>query len=128
MRLFKVITLLSIVTLAALVYVHQQVELVKVSYLIDAGEKKLKDILDHKENLGYNIENLESPSRLEKILVSKKIDVAFPKRNQVILAKTAGVNIRREAYLKTAGVERKVNILGIFDFFSPRAEAQAKEK
>ena len=59
---------IGFITLVALVYVHQQIELIKLSYAIECKEKKLKEILDHNEGLGYNIENLEDPARLEQIL------------------------------------------------------------
>ena len=84
MRLFRSIASIAVVTIAALVYVHQQVELVKLSYSIESKEKKLKDMLDHKERLDYNINNLEDPARLEKILMSKNIDVVFPGKYNVV--------------------------------------------
>ena len=127
MRLFRSIASIALLTLVALVYVHQQVELVKLSYSIETKEKKLKDMLDHKERLDYNINNLEDPSRLEKILMSKNIDVAFPgKYNVVKVAKvTTG---SAEDRLRSSSIDKKFNIFGIADFLSPRAEAQAKER
>lgn len=118
---------IAVVTLAALIYVHQQVELVKLSYAIDYKEKNLEDMLDRKQNLEYNINNLEAPSRLEKVLVSRKVDIAFPKRSQVVRAANYSHNTRSSA-IRAAGVERKVNRFGIFEFFGLKAEAQAKEK
>ena len=47
-------------------------------------------MLDHKERLDYNINNLEDPSRLEKILMSKNIDVAFPGKYNVVKVAKAG--------------------------------------
>ena len=127
MRLFRSIASIAVITLVALVYVHQQVELVKLSYSIEAKEKKLKDLLDHKERLDYNINNLEDPSRLEKILISKNIDVAFPgKYNVVKVAKAADRST--EDRLRSSGIDKKFNVFGIADFLSPRAEAQAKER
>ena len=127
MRLFRSIASIAVLTLVALVYVHQQVELVKLSYSIDAKEKKFKEMLDHKERLDYNINNLEDPSRLEKILMSKNIDVAFPgKYNVVKVAKvTTG---SAEDRLRSSSIDKKFNVFGIADFLSPRAEAQAKER
>lgn len=118
---------MTFVTIAALAYVHQQVELVKISYAIDIKEKKMKELVDMREGLRYSIENLESPSRLEKVLLSKNINIAFPKRTEVVPTKAIAVARRTEG-VRTAGVERKAGIFGIFDFFSPRAEAHAKEK
>ena len=127
MRLFRSIASIAVLTLVALVYVHQQVELVKLSYSIDAKEKKLKDMLDHKERLDYNINNLEDPSRLENILMSKNIDVAFPgKYNVVKIAKLTDRSA--EDRLRSSSVDKKFNVFGIADFLSPRAEAQAKER
>lgn len=112
----------------ALVYVHQQIELVKLSYVIDYKERKLEYILDHKDNLEYNINDLEAPSRLEKSLVSRKIDVFFPKKGQIVkVVKIAPANIRK-ASLGTVGIERKVNRFGIFEFFGLSREAQAEER
>jgi len=127
MRLFKSIASIMVATLVALVYVHQQVELVKLSYSIETKEKNLKVLLDRKDRLDYTINNLEDPSRLEKILMAKNIDVAFPGRYNVVkVAKlTSG---SPEERLRSSGVDRKFNILGIADFLSPRAEAQAKER
>ena len=127
MRVFRHTLSIFLITLVALLYVHQQVELVKLSYSIDAKEKKLKDMLDHKERLDYNINNLEDPARLEKILMSKNIDVAFPgKYNVVKVAKVTPGSA--EDRLRSSGIDKKFNVLGIADFLSPRAEAQAKER
>lgn len=117
------------VTLMALVYVHQHVEMVKLSYSIERKEKKVKELLDRRASLGYNINNLESPSRLEKVLIAQKIDIAFPKRNHVINSARLNDQLRTNAHLKNMGLERRPNILnGIIDFFSPRAEAQTRGK
>jgi len=129
MKFFKTIISLSCITVLALLYVHQQIELVKMSYSLEQREKKLKDMLDHNESLGYNIGNLESPSRLEQTLIARNIDVAFPKRGDVV--KVARLNRAvngREAYLNAAGSEKGLNLLGLFEFISPAREAQAKEK
>ncbi|MDD5428653.1 MAG: hypothetical protein PHI58_05400 [Candidatus Omnitrophica bacterium] len=127
MGLFRSIAVIAVVTLTGLVYVHQQVELVKLSYSIETKEKKLKVLLDHKERLNYNIDNLEAPARLEKILMSKNIDVGFPgKHNVVKIAKATAGNA--EDHLRSSGIDRRFNPLGIVDFLSPRAEAQARER
>lgn len=118
---------MAIITIISLVYVHQQVELVKLSYAIESKEKKIKDVLDRKEALSYNIENLESPSRLERVLSARKIDIAYPKRGNVFRFAAAPSSVKQDQ-LRHIGVEKKINILGFLDFFSSRAEAQAREK
>ena len=128
MKLFKSVAFIMLITLIALIYVHQQVELVKLSYTIDSKERRLKDILDHNETLGYNIKNLEAPSRLEGVLLAQKIDIAFPKRDHVVRVARLNRVAKNGESIRAAGLERKVNIFGIFDFFSPAREAQAREK
>ena len=127
MRLFKYITLLGIVTLVALVYVHQQVELVKLSYEIDCKEKKLKEMLDRKGILRYNISNLESPSRLEKVLSKRKISVSYPKKGQVIrLARNSSYVPSRP--LRVSGLEERAGVFKLFDFLGGRPDVHAREK
>ena len=128
MRLFKSVLFVTFITLAALIYVHQQVELVKLSYAIECKEKKLKDVLDHRESLGYNIDNLESPFRLEQVLLSRNINVGFPRRGHVIGATKLASGVRYEDRMRATFADKKINFLGFLDFFSPKAEAQAKEK
>ncbi len=128
MKFFKTIISVSCVTLLALLYVHQQVELVKLSYAIEQRERALKDMLDHNESLGYNIDNLESPSRLEQVLISKKIDVNFPKRGQVVKVARFLTPVNRKEALSASNPQKGPGILGFFEFISPAREAQAKEK
>jgi hypothetical protein len=119
---------MSLVTLIALIYVHQQVELVKLSYSINNKEKMLKVMLDRKDRLGYNVYNLEAPSRLESVLLSKNVDIAFPKRSNVVKVAKVGQNAESEKIIRNSALEGKFNFFGILEFFSPRAEAQAEEK
>ena len=129
MRLLKSLTAISAITFLALIYVHQQVELVKLSYAITYKEKKIKDMLDRKESLRYNIANLEDPARLEGVLLAKKIDISFPKKDHVFKVAQSTDRIREnEAPLRVAVLEGKGAMSGILEFFGFRAEAQAKEK
>lgn len=127
-RLFKSVISISAVTVMALAYVHQQVELVKLSYAIEKKEKKLEHILDRKERLEYNINYLEEPSRLEKMLSSRNIEIAMPKRNQVVnIAGATKRSLDRNQHTPRIGIEKRHNILSFFEFLGFRTEAQAKE-
>ena len=126
MRAFKTVAFIVFVTVVALVYVHQQIELVKLSYSIGCKEKKLKDVLDRNEGLGYNIENLEDPARLEQILLSKNIDITFPRPNNIIRAARTKARMAEDG-LKAIGIEKSFNLFGVLEIFSPRAEAQTKD-
>jgi len=127
MKMTKPVILIIVLTFFSLAYVHQQVELVKLSYAIESREKKMKDMLDYKDSISYTIKNLESPSRLEKILFAKNIDVALPKASQVVMAREATAKPAIGERLKAAGLDRRFDLFGILDFLNPRAEAQAKQ-
>ena len=128
MRLFKYIILLGAVTFIALAYVHQQVELVKLSYEIDCKEKKLKEMLDRKGVLRYNISNLESPSRLEKVLLEKKVSVSYPKKGHVIRLARNPSYVPSGKFLRVSGLEERAAIFKLFDFLGGRPEVHAREK
>lgn len=128
MRVLRTAASITFITAMALLYVHQQIELVKVSYAIECRERKLKDMLDRREGLGYNINNLQDPSRMEKVLLSRNIDIAFPKRANVLTSAGMTSHMEAEDRLRSASVEKKVNLLGFFDFLSQSKEAQARER
>ena len=120
--------MISCFTIMAVLYVHQQVELVKVSYAIEHKERLLKDMLDHNNHLGYNIDNLESPSCLEQTLLARHIDITFPKKGNVVTV--AGSPKSRAAdreRLQAAKVNTRFGMFSIIDFFTQGREAQAKE-
>ena len=125
MSFVKHMAAVGLVTALALAYVHQHVELVKLSYTIRHNEMRLAKLLDHNEQLGYNIRNLENPSRLEKILQAQHIETFMPKRGQVVSARCPCIAGARSAPA-TIAVETW-SPLRIFEFLGFRAEAQAHE-
>ncbi len=126
MRAFKVLIVIVSATVVALSYVHQQVELVKLSYLIELKEKTLKDVLDQNEGLGYNVNNLESPNRLEEALLAKRVEIAFPKRGHVV--KLASSKHRRsDSRPYTLKAAKRYDVFAFFDFLTPKAEAQVNQ-
>lgn len=113
-------------TLGALLYVHQQVELVKLSYAIECKEKSLKQMLDHNQGLGYNIDKLEAPSRLEAALFAKSIEVSFPKQTNIV--RTASVKKTGKKHSLRLAKAKDPGISGMLDFLIPRAEARTHDK
>jgi hypothetical protein len=128
MRFMKTVITIVFVTAAAVIYVHQQVELVKLSYDIESKERIVKDMLDRNGRLGYNIGNLEAPSRLEGALIARKIDVAFPKKGNVVTVARRSSGQRNEMVLRSSGIEKRALAVGLIDFFTQSREAQAREK
>lgn len=128
MRLVRSVLPIVIFTLASLMYVHQQVELVKLSYLIEEKEKRLNEVLDRRERLSYNIKNLEAPSRLESVLLAKNIDITFPRKGNVVkMTRPYVISERGASSLRSNGIEKSFNIFGFLDFITPKAEAHQAE-
>jgi len=129
MRLLRSVLPIVIFTAASLMYVHQQVELVKLSYLIENKEKRLNEVLDRREQLSYNIKNLEAPSRLESVLLAKNIDITFPKKGNVIkMVRPYVVNKNGFSDIRSGGFEQKFNLFGFLDFLTSKAEAHQAEE
>lgn len=124
MKLLRSIFPIVFFTAISLMYVHQQVELVKLSYSIEKREKVLNELLDRRDQLSYNIQNLEAPSRLESVLLARKIDITFPKKGNVMkISRPYVINSNGLSGIRSSGLERRVNIFGFLDFFTPKAEA-----
>ncbi len=129
MRLLRSVLPIAIFTVASLMYVHQQVELVKLSYTIEKKERRLNEVLDRREQLSYNIKNLEAPSRLESVLLAKNIEITFPRKGNVVKM-TRPYIMKQGGFsdLRSSGLEKRFNIFGFFDFFTSRAEAHQAEE
>lgn len=124
---------MTMITCVALSYVHQQVELVKLSYSIGYKEKKLKESLDRNASLSYNIENLEDPLRLEEVLLAKNINITMPKRANIVrtvsgseLANLDGQKTQES--LRVIGLKKGMEFLRFLDIFSSKAEAQTRTR
>ena len=129
MRLSRSVLPIVIFTVASLMYVHQQVELVKLSYLMEKKEKRLNEALDRREQLSYNIKNLEAPSRLESALLAKNIDITFPKKGNVVnMTRPYVIAKRGISDIRSGGLEKRFNIFGFLDFLTPKAEAHQAEE
>ena len=127
MRALKVLSVIIVITLASVLYVHQQVELVKLSYAIETREKGVVLLLDRKEKLVYNLDNILSPSRLERTLLTKNIKMEYPRREQVI-GVAAKQRLYRKEPIRLARGPKKGIANSILDFIGMGPEAQAKER
>jgi hypothetical protein len=127
MRVCRILFLICAITIVALFYVHQQVELVKLSYAVESGEKGLSVLLDQREKLVYNLNNLSSPSRLERILVARKVDVEYPAKEQVIRVVTRWEPGSRES-LKFARASKRGIVDNLLELIGMGPEAHAKER
>ncbi len=127
MKLTKFSLLVISITVLSLLYVHQQVELIKLSYAIASSEKQVLHLLDQRDRLVYNLNNLEAPLRLEKSLFAKETAFEFPARWQLIEIAEAPKETSRD-FMKLANFPKRSLLENITQLFSLRAEAQAQEK
>ena len=127
MKVFRTFTLIFVFMIIGLVYVHQQIELVKVSYAIESSQKRVSVLLDQRERLVYNLDNLMAPKRMEGVLVAKNIKIEYPKKEQVIKVAMARVPGKRPAVM-LARVRKKGAVDNFLEFAGIVQEAQAKER
>ena len=76
---------LCLVTAASLFYVYQEVEVVKVGYVIRKQEETKILFLDRARALKYNVARLKAPSNLERRLTAQRIVLQSPKSWQTVV-------------------------------------------
>ena len=72
-RFFKNVIGIVLCAVFALFYVHQEIEVVKTSFLINQHRHQLTIALDQYRSLVYNLSRLESPERIEDTLSRNEI-------------------------------------------------------
>jgi hypothetical protein len=77
-RFFKSVSIILLCTVFALFYVHQEIEVVKTSFLINQHRHQLTLALDQYRSLVYNLSRLESPERIEDTLITNEIILCSP--------------------------------------------------
>ena len=81
----RFITCLVLTTAASLFYVYQEVEAVKVGYMIRKQEETKTLYLDRARALKYNIARLKAPNNLERRLLNARIVLQAPKSWQTLV-------------------------------------------
>ena len=81
----RFITCLVLATAASLFYVYQEVEAVKVGYMIRKQEETKTLYLDRARALKYNIARLKAPNNMERRLLSARIVLQAPKSWQTLV-------------------------------------------
>lgn len=84
MNLGKFLIVTSIIVIMSLGYIHQQVELVKVSYQINRHEQVLAQLVDQNKILGYNVSYLKAAPHLEKRLIARQVKLSMPQTQAVV--------------------------------------------
>ncbi|MBI4335397.1 MAG: hypothetical protein HY589_01935 [Candidatus Omnitrophica bacterium] len=121
MRIYKFSITLTVITLLALLYVHQQVELLKISYGINTNEKETARLLDQNRSLMYNMTRLKSPVNLDKKFLAVRKDYAIPQQWQIV--KVNAPSAPRQTVVRVAQSEKRTG--GILKIFGRPKEAFA---
>jgi hypothetical protein len=124
MRLAKFISIVGLITLIAVIYVHLQVQIYEYAYKGKKKELAFKELLDRKSNAMYNVNSLESVQYLGTRLLNSDYNLQFAGREQVVklavplqLAETINPELKNSENQKT-------NFL--VNLFSLKSQAEAK--
>lgn len=128
MKIYRFLITTTIITVIALIYVNQQVALIRLSYNIKEKEKVYSDLLDRNKILLYNVKHLESPARLEKVLLAKNMKLEVPSKERVILV---SAELGRTGTAEPKGIVKATSTFGrirqaIASIFALGPEAQAR--
>ncbi|MFH1395385.1 MAG: hypothetical protein ABIH09_04430 [Candidatus Omnitrophota bacterium] len=120
MKLHKIIFSGIIITIIAVGYVHQRIEIVKAGYTLQKNISCLTSLVDQNSKLMYNLSKLESPGHLLASLSGQEIEFANHR--------TGGINNYQIAYNTVdEGVLGGSLIERFFDVFTLSAEARSRE-
>ena len=110
-----------LVTIMAVGYVHQQVEIVKTGYSLQKDREHLSRLVDQNSKLMYNLFKLESPRHLLASMNNEKIEFAgyTAKRNDI-----RSYRLSRADYNGTG--EARSFVGRFLDFFVTDAEASPR--
>ncbi len=113
-----------VVTICTLLYVHQNIEILKTGYSISTNQKALSYSLDQHRRLVYNLGKLKSPLALETRLHAEEIKLVEADINHIYYASVAsakGVNKASSGFIKNNRVRLIDRML---DLFTEKAEAR----
>ena len=114
---------LIVVTLAGLFYVYEEVQVVKIGYVIRKQEETRMLLLDRARALKYNISRLKAPNNLERKLLAQRIVLASPKSWQTLMiASSAQASARPALFQASFGRPSFFT-----KFFVGTAQAEARE-
>ncbi|MDP8299001.1 MAG: hypothetical protein P9L88_03775 [Candidatus Tantalella remota] len=119
MRVYRPVLAGVIITVMAVGYVHQKVEIVKEEYGLQKNRKYLSYLVDQNSRLMYNLSKLESPTYLLASLNDENIE--FARINDVSVRVSAAMS-------GSAGPLPRKSLVGrIFGFFTEEAEARTNK-
>jgi hypothetical protein len=117
MRVYRPVLAGMVITVMAVGYVHQQVEIVKEEYGLNKSRKYLSYLVDQNSRLMYNLSKLESPTYLLASLDDGNME--FARINDM------SVKVPAASAAGSTGPRPRKNLVGrIIGFFTEEAEAR----
>ncbi|MBL7158260.1 MAG: hypothetical protein ISS91_02005 [Candidatus Omnitrophica bacterium] len=104
----------------ALIYVHQEVEIVKTSYAINEHRRSLSFLLDQHRGLVYNLSRLGAPKRIEDNLKLNEVVLCMPTKDNV-LHLDPGESVYRQ---NDRATKPSSHLAKVLDTFTAKAEAK----
>ena len=80
----RIFSLLTIVTLALLLYVHEQISLFRVSYSIQAKERQVAELSEVYKLAKFRVARLRSPQVLSQRMKQLSLNLTTPTEQEVI--------------------------------------------
>jgi len=122
MRLSKFFIILIVCTMAAMLYVRQQVEATKLGYEINSQQVALDEMLDQRQMLLYNVYNLKSPENLQESFAKK-----YKKPGEFKIAGNKQIVVLSGANQNNKNIQQaKKNAPRLANFFGLTSLAEAK--
>ena len=119
MKIYKFIFTGILITVAALFYVHQRVEIVKAGYDLQRSRRHLCYLADQNSKLRYSLSKIESPRYLLAQLEEKNIEFAQSRTKESNAYNLA--NSYSDNYVNKEGLFGK-----FLNLFIPSAEAKPR--
>ncbi len=117
----KVMACVFAVCFFMLLYVHEQISLIRVSYLLDVKSDKLAKMTEEYRQVKFEVDQLKAPRLLEQKIKQLSLDLTLPQEIRVIKMPAS----RLEVPLGDIQVHSFSN--GVLDFLGRWVEvAQAK--
>lgn len=80
----KTILGIGVLTLLLLLYVHEQIALVRVSYLMDAKSVQLNRLVEEYRQIKFEVDQLKAPRLLEEKMKNLSMTLTLPQEIHVI--------------------------------------------
>jgi hypothetical protein len=127
MRLMKFLTLMSVITVLALIYTHLQMQIIDLAYQGKTREQQIKKLIEENEDVSHNVLTLKSAKHLGVSLLAENSDMHFADPGQIVQISPSeefheGVRVANQQTYA-----RKRNLILSLLSFGTHAEAKTQE-